>query len=111
MAIMLQNSHFARLPFNELSKRFLDDFIRDLDAGKVYFIQEDIDRFNRQYGENLSAMLLQENSMGAAIDIYSTFKKRVEARVGEAKRLLAAGEFDFTKQESLERSRKDAAWP
>jgi carboxyl-terminal processing protease len=111
MAIMLQNSHFARLPFNELSKRFLDDFIRDLDAGKVYFIQGDIDRFNRQYGENLSAMLLQENSMGAAIDIYSTFKKRVEARVGEAKRLLAAGEFDFTKEETLERSRKDAAWP
>ena len=46
MAIMLQNSHFARLPFNDLSKRFLDDFIRDLDAGKVYFVQEDIDRFN-----------------------------------------------------------------
>ena len=111
MAIMLQNSHFARLPFNDLSKRFLDDFIRDLDAGKVYFIQEDIDRFNRLYAKDLSAMLLQENSMGAAIDIYSTFKKRVEARVGEAKRLLASNEFDFTKGESLERSRKDAKWP
>jgi len=111
MAIMLQNSHFARLPFNDLSQRFLDDYIGDLDAGKVYFIQEDIDRFKRQYGENLSAMLLQENSMGAAIDIYATFKKRVEARVAEAKRLLAADEFDFTNDESLERSRKDAAWP
>ncbi len=111
MAIMLQNSHFARLPFNDLSKRFLDDFLRDLDSGKVYFVQEDIDRFNRQYGENLSAMLLQENSMGAAEDIYSTFKKRVQARVAEAKRLLAADDFDFTKKESLQRSRKDAPWP
>jgi carboxyl-terminal processing protease len=111
MAIMLQNSHFARLPFNDLSERFLEDFIMDLDPGKSYFIQEDIDRFNRLYGENLSAMLLQQNSMGAAIDIYNTFKKRVEARVAEGKRLLEANEFDFTKDESLERSRKEAAWP
>ncbi len=111
MAILLQNSHFARLPFNDLSERFLEDFIMDLDPGKSYFIQEDIDRFNRLYGENLSAMLLQQNSMGAAIDIYSTFKKRVEARVAEGKRLLEADEFDFTKDESLERSRKEAAWP
>lgn len=111
MAIMLQNSHFARLPFNDLSQRFLDEFIRDLDSGKVYFIQEDIDRFNRLYGENLSAMLLQENSMVAGKDIYDTFKKRVEARVAEAKRLLAENSFDFTKNETLERTRKDAAWP
>ena len=48
MAIMLQNSHFARLPFNEMSPRFLEDFIRDLDSGKVYFTQQDIDRFNKE---------------------------------------------------------------
>jgi carboxyl-terminal processing protease len=111
MAIMLQNSHFARLPFNNLSQRFLDDFIADLDSGKLYFTQADIDRFNRQYGQNLSTMLLQENSMPAALDIYGTFKQRVEARVAETKRLLEADDFDFTKEESVERSRKDAAWP
>jgi len=111
MAIMLQNSHFARLPFNNLSQRFLDDFIADLDSGKAYFTQGDIDRFNRQYGKDLSAMLLQENSMVAAKDIYDTFKQRVEARVAETKRLLAENHFDFTQQDSIERSRKDAAWP
>jgi len=111
MAIMLQNSHFARLPYNDMGQRFLDDFIRDLDSGKVYFTQEDIDRFNRQYGENLAEMLMKQESMKVATDIYGTFKKRVEARVAEAKRLLAANEFDFTKDESLQRSRKDALWP
>jgi carboxyl-terminal processing protease len=111
MAIMLQNSHFARLKFNDMSKRFLDDFLRDLDSGKVYFTQEDIDRFNQQYGENLAEMLMKKDSMAAAADIYGTFKKRVEARVAEAKRMLAANEFDFTKDESIQRSRKDAAWP
>ncbi len=111
MATMLQNSHFAQLRYNQMSQVFLDDFLRDLDSGKVYFTQEDIDRFNRAYGENLAQMLVQKQSMTAAADIYGTFKKRVEARVAEAKRLLAAGEFDFTKSESIQRSRKDAAWP
>lgn len=111
MATMLQNSHFAQLRYNQMSQVFLDDFLRDLDSGKVYFTQEDVDRFNRLYGENLAQMLVQKQSMTAAADIYGTFKKRVEARVAEAKRLLAAGEFDFTKNESIQRSRKDAAWP
>ncbi|MCW1912761.1 carboxy terminal-processing peptidase [Luteolibacter sp. GHJ8] len=111
MAIMLQNSHFARLKFNDMSQRFLDDFLRDLDSGKSYFTQEDIDRFNRQYGDNLAEMLMKKESMAAAIDIYGTFKKRVEARVAEGKRVLAANEFDFAKEESIQRSRKDAAWP
>lgn len=111
MAIMLQNSHFARLPFNDMGPRFLEDFIRDLDSGKVYFTQQDIDRFNREYGTKLPELLMKQQSMEAAQDIYDTFKQRVEARVAEAKRLLEEGEFDFTKEESIQRSRKDAAWP
>ena len=51
MAIMLQNSHFARLPFNaDLSQRFLDDFLKDLDSQRLYFTQEDVDGFNVKYG-------------------------------------------------------------
>ena len=111
MAIMLQNSHFARLPFNGMGQRFLDDFIRDLDSGKVYFTQADIDRFNQAYGAELSDMLMKQQSMKAAQDIYATFKKHVEVRVAEAKRFLASDEVDFTKQESIQRSRKEAAWP
>ena len=104
MAIMLQNSHFAHLQFNQMSQLFLDDFLRDLDSGKVYFTQEDVDRFNRQYGGELAQMLMKQQSMAAAADIYGTFKTRVEARVAEAKRMLAANEFDFTKTESIQRS-------
>ena len=46
MAIMLQNSHFARLPFNEeLSRRFLEDYLKDLDFQRLYFTQQDVDKF------------------------------------------------------------------
>lgn len=112
MAIMLQNSHFARLPFNaKLSEQFLDDYLRDLDYNRVYFTQQDITRFKTSYGGKLHSMLLQNESMTAAKDIYDTFRARVETRVADAKALLSGGDLDFTKNESVARSRKDAAWP
>ncbi|MEO5713099.1 MAG: carboxy terminal-processing peptidase [Luteolibacter sp.] len=112
MAIMLQNSHFARLPFNaELSKRFLEDYLKDLDFQKLYFTQEDVDGFTAKYGDQLHMELLHGNSMPAATEIYRKFEKRVEERVALADTLLKSSDFDFTKDESVMLSRKDAAWP
>ena len=112
MAIMLQNSHFARLPFNEeLSRRFLDDYLRDLDSQRLYFTQQDVDRFRADYGDRLHTLLLQGKSMAAATDIYRVFEKRVETRVKQAKELLKGAEFDFGTDESVMVSRKDASWP
>ncbi len=112
MAIMLQNSHFARLPFNaELSKRFLDDYLRDLDFQKLYFTQEDVDAFSAKYGDQLHMQLLHGDSIPAATEIYRKFEKRVEERVALAETLLKGSEFDFGKDESVMLSRKDAAWP
>ena len=46
MAIRLQNSHFARLPFDEgLSQRFLDNYLKNLDPQHLYFTRVDIDEF------------------------------------------------------------------
>jgi carboxyl-terminal processing protease len=111
MSIMLQNNHFAGLPFNQLSGRFLDDYLKTLDSSKVYFTQEDINRFKKEYGDSLSTLLMKEDSMKAARDIYDTFRTRVTARVAEAKRMLAQEQFDFTKDESISLTRKTATWP
>ena len=38
MAGMLQNSHYARIPFDEkLSERILTDYLNDLDPTHMYF--------------------------------------------------------------------------
>ena len=112
MAIMLQNSHFARLPFNaELSRRFLDDYLRDLDFQRLYFTQEDVDGFNVKYADRLHTLLLQGNSVEAATEIYKVFEKRVKERVALTDSILAEGNLDFTKDEVVQLSRKDAAWP
>ncbi len=112
MAIMLQNSHFARLPFNEeLSRRFLQDYLTDLDSQRIYFTQQDVDRFSADYGDRLHTLLLQGNSIPAAIEIYRVFEQRVEQRVAEAEKLLNGRDFDFSTDESIMLSRKDAPWP
>ncbi len=112
LAIMLQNSHFARLPFNEeLSKRFLEDYLKSLDFQRLYFTQKDVDRFVLEYGDRLHTLLLQGKCMPAATDIYRTFLKRVEARVAQTETLLQENDFDFTKDEAVMLSRKDAPWP
>lgn len=111
MAIMLQNSHFARLPYNaELSRKFFDDYLKSLDFQKVYFTQQDVDGFQAKYGERLHTLLLQGSSMEPAQEIYAVFKERVASRVGDAQEMLK-GEFDFTGDESVMMSRKDASWP
>lgn len=114
MAIMLQNSHFdrSRQGFREMGDDFLETYLRDLDFGRLYFTQEDVDRFESEYGGQLSQMLLEKDSMRAALDIYRTFEKRVEQRVGEANKVLEEEEpFEFGKDEMVRRSRKDAPWP
>ena len=112
MAIMLQNSHFARLPFDaDLSKRFLNDYLVDLDSQRLYFTQSDVDEFSGKYGDQLHTLLLHGDSMEAANEIYQIFRKRVEGRVAQVEGLLKAGEFDFSKDESVLISRKGAPWP
>jgi carboxyl-terminal processing protease len=111
MAIMLQNSHFARLPYNaELSRKFFDDYLEDLDFQKLYLTQEDVDMFRGKYGDRLHSLLLQGKSMGPAKEIYEVFRERVAARVKQADQLLE-GEFDFTGNDSVMMTRKDAKWP
>lgn len=114
MAIMLQNSHFdrSRQSFRDLGDEFLKTYLRDLDYGRTYFTRRDIERFERDYGGRMSQMLLEKDSMEAAVDIYRTFEERVEERVNQAKQMVAADEpFDFTRDETIMRSRKEASWP
>jgi len=110
MAIMLQNSHFARLPYNaELSRKFFDDYLADLDFQKLYFTGDDVDGFRAKYGDRLHTLLLQGKSTGPATEIYDVFRIRVAERVKQAEKLLE-GEFDFTGDERVMLSRKDATW-
>ncbi len=111
MVIMLQNSHFANLPYDaQLGHRFFEDYLEGLDFQKLYFTQQDVDGFKAKYGDRWHKLLEQGKSMQPAIEIYDVFRQRVAERTKQTEELLA-GEFDFSGDETVMMSRKDAVWP
>ncbi len=111
VSILLQNAHLSRMKWDEkLSERILDTHLDNLDPARMYFLQADVDRFKKDYGPRLHNMLLQKTSVSAAEDIFSTFAQRVKDRTSFAQKLVKENAFDFTKEEFIERTRKNAAW-
>jgi carboxyl-terminal processing protease len=112
MAIMLQNSHFARLPYDaDLSRRFLNDYLGDLDNQRLYFTQADVDAFEAKYADKLHQLLLNGSGMPPALEIYELFRKRVAERVVYTEAMLEKNEFDFETDQTFQMTRKDADWP
>ena len=113
MVIMLRNSHYERFSFDEdLGKRFFDSYVKNLDGGKQYFLESDIENFRKKYGSNMHELLLAGDSMPAAKEIYNVYKKRANDRIHYAQELLKdEGQFKFDSDRSVMISRKKAKWP
>ncbi|MFC4992867.1 carboxy terminal-processing peptidase [Rubritalea tangerina] len=112
MSIMLQNRHYDRLPFDaKLSNKIFRMYVNELDYGKMFFTQEDIDKLEKQYGSRLTELLLHKESMQPAQAIYNLYRKRVDERTEYAKAVLSENKFDFTGEESIKRSRRDLKEP
>jgi carboxyl-terminal processing protease len=109
---MLQNSHYARIPFDEkLSERILDDYLNDLDPAHLYFTQADIDGFQKKFGRRLHEFLIRGHCMEPAREIYDVYIERVKRRVAIAKSILDDAKFDFSGEGFVSRSRKEEPWP
>jgi carboxyl-terminal processing protease len=101
--------HFTYTEFNdELSKRSLDLFIKAWDPGKLYFLQSDIDRFEKQYMTSIdNAVLAADCSF--IDDIVSTYSQRFTERQKGIDEAIAAKQ-DFTVDEYLEVDQKKMPW-
>ncbi len=109
---MLEDEHYLRQPFDDsMSERLLDIYIEYLDYSRVYFTQEDIDRFYNEYRTTLDDSI-RSRDIGAAYDIYGVYKERVRSRVALMKTLLEKkDEFHFDSDKQVAITRKDAPWP
>ncbi len=112
MSRILQNAHYARLPFDDvLSERIFNDYLGDLDPSRLYFVQADIDEFQKKFSKELDDMLMNKQSMIPATAIYEKYRARVSERAVAVKELLENHEFSFEKDESIENDREEAKWP
>jgi carboxyl-terminal processing protease len=83
---------------DDLSKRLFRRFLKDLDPSKTYFLQSDIDEFQK-YETRLDDMLLQ-GDLGFAYKVYERFVQRVGERLPMVEELVKA-KHDFTEKEYL----------
>jgi carboxyl-terminal processing protease len=111
MVRMLQNSHYARLPFNEkLSARFLERYLAELDGERVYFLQKEVVSFRRRYERRLHNLIAVKKVMPVAKEIYDRYRERVLTRVQFSRKYLEAGKFDFTGEREVLKDRSQAEW-
>jgi len=111
MAKMLMNRHYEKLEDNELGPRIFDLLVKELDPGKVYFTQQDVDTMKKLYGKDLHNRLLIKKSNESAHDVYSLYIRRVKEQLAFAQKHLKETEFTFDSDRTLPRSRKKVEWP
>ena len=87
----------------QIFKRYLDD----LDGGKLFFTQADINRF-APYRTTLDDAIKSEH-LQPAFDIFTVYLQRVNERVAFAQSLLKQ-DFDFSGKDSWAYDRKDVPW-
>ena len=111
VALLLRNQHYTRMEFDEaMSRRVFENYLAFLDYNRMYFIQEDIDEFEKKYKQSLGGSVFAV-SIDPAREMRQRRLQRVEERVAKIEVELADGEFTFESEREVVQSRKDALWP
>jgi carboxyl-terminal processing protease len=110
VASWLERGHYTRQKLDdEMSRKFLETYLTNLDYNKLYFTQKDVDEFTQKYGTNLASSVLR-GDLGPGREIFERFKLRVTERVAKNKK-LAQKKYAFDSKRTVEVNRQDSKWP
>src|SRR5215471_8787434 len=94
---MIESNHILQKPIDDaISAKLLDEFVKQLDPQKMYFLQSDIDRFNK-FRTELDD-LVKAGNLDFATMVFDTFLTRLGERTELAHKLIDAPH-DFTIKE------------
>ncbi|MDX1626385.1 MAG: carboxy terminal-processing peptidase [Wenzhouxiangellaceae bacterium] len=104
----LTSYHYQRKPLDDgLSSNILDQYLKLLDPNRMYFLQEDIEDFQR-FRDQLDDSL-RTAELAPAFEIFNRYRERVAERIEHARSTLDT-EFDFTVDERYQFDRTEAPW-
>ncbi|MEE4217665.1 MAG: carboxy terminal-processing peptidase [Xanthomonadales bacterium] len=104
----LTNYHYKRTRLDDdLSSQIFDSYLELLDPNRIYFLQADIDSFERY--RFLMDDSLRHSDLLSAYEIFNLYTDRVLERV-EYSRQRAQQPFDFTVDEEYRYDREDEPW-
>ena len=107
----LSSRHYISATLNdELSSRIFDAYIEDMDPSRSYFLQSDIDEFEKY--RYLMDNDLRRGDIDAAFQIFNRYHDRLIYRLARIVELLNTGldQFDFSVDESLVLDRGEEPW-
>ncbi len=100
ITILMNREHLTHHPLdNEISSRWLDNYLKMLDPRKVFFTQADIDGWNA-YRETLDDYALRGDT-SFAYKVFEQFLTRIDERVKLVKQLVNEPQ-DYTLDEVME---------
>ncbi|MFC1452826.1 carboxy terminal-processing peptidase [Verrucomicrobiota bacterium] len=103
------HEHVLRLRVDDaVSQRAWERYLSSLDYDRVFFLGEDIARFESSRLELDDQ--IKDGDMAFAYEVFSVFRQRMRNRYEYVKKLLEAG-FDLDRDETYVWKRKDAPWP
>ncbi len=103
--------HYRKLPFNDaLSSRVLDQYLKDLDPNRLYFVAGDIKEFER-YRKLLDDQL-QDGELEAGYTIFNRFQVRIEDRLNSMLEMVNGdlSQLKFDGDDSVRVDREEADW-
>jgi len=105
---ILSNYHYKKQKLNDsLSSVIFDEYIKNLDNSKSYFLKSDIESFEKyryQFDD-----FLNNGDLTVPFEIFNVYKKRLGERINFIKKCLQT-EFDFSTNESFSPDREKADW-
>lgn len=113
-AEMLAQNHYSRQRLDDgVSGKFYDRYLESLDPQRLHFTQADLAEFDhyRDRLDDLTVTAKRTGDVSPAFDIFNRFRLRLEQRTAFADQELKAGQFDFTADDRMQISRKDAPYP
>jgi len=100
--------HYSKPRLDDaFSEKALNNYIKNLDPSHVYFLQDDIQKFER-YRHKIDNDILDGN-VDPAFEIFNVYQQRLVDRIEYSLTLLKAP-FDFTQNDSFETDREHAAY-
>src|SRR5262249_10526429 len=92
---------------NTISEELDDGYIKELDPQKLYFLQSDIDQFQK-FRDSLDDAL-QTGNVDFAYQVFDIYKQRVTAQCAVAHKLIDA-DHDFTVKDEMIADPDDRPW-
>ena len=108
---LLSDSRYAYRPRaldDSLSQTIFNDYFESLDAAKLYFTAQDIQKY-----AGLRTTLddaIKGGNTDAAYEIFALYQQRAAERMAHARALLKQDIFDFSGEERWHYDREDAPW-